>query len=82
MHIESDDLLARMERDYPGEFEHCRLTYLVELQAAEIDRLTAENERLQADVDRYRPGVPAPLEQTRTFTSSSFPHLEQDSTRG
>lgn len=41
MQIDGDDLLARINKDFPVEYELSRLRTLVDLQAAEIERLTA-----------------------------------------
>lgn len=41
MHLDSDDLLARIRQDWPTEYELTRLRLLADVQAAEIDRLTA-----------------------------------------
>ncbi len=70
MHIDSDDLLARLERDWPAEFERSRMGLLVELQAAEIERLKADVERLTA------------LRPAATFSGSSFPLAEERTDRG
>jgi hypothetical protein len=39
--MDADDLLARIRQDHPIEFELSRLSLLCEMQAAEIERLTA-----------------------------------------
>ena len=39
MHLDADELLARIKRDYPDAYEYCRLVLLTEKQAAEIERL-------------------------------------------
>ncbi len=41
MHLDSDDLLSRIRRDFPVEFELSQLRQLADVQAAEIDRLSA-----------------------------------------
>ena len=42
MHLDAEDLLARIRLDYPVEYE---LTVLRE----QVDKLTAENEQLRSD---------------------------------
>ncbi len=75
MHLDSDDLLAQIQQDWPGEFAQSRLTLLVERQAAEIARLTAEVERLRGDRENQ-------LGQTRTFVGTAFPPLGDEPPRG
>ncbi|MGX6605673.1 hypothetical protein ACWKSP_26595 [Micromonosporaceae bacterium Da 78-11] len=41
MQLNSEDLLARIRREFPAEYEIAQLRELTELQAAEIERLTA-----------------------------------------
>jgi hypothetical protein len=59
MQIRSEDLLERIQQDFPNEYQWARLNLLVELQAAEIERLNA------AAQPSYDPAVPRPyvLEQ-------------------
>lgn len=41
MHLDADDLLAQIQRDYPREYEISQLRLLAHRQQQEIDRLTA-----------------------------------------
>lgn len=41
MQLDGDDLLARIRQDFPVEFELAQLRCLADMQAAEIERLTA-----------------------------------------
>lgn len=65
MHLDSDDLLARIRAEYPDQFELVRRNAIIEAQAAEIDRLTRENEQLRA--------TPPPTGIARPFTPSYEP---------
>lgn len=40
MHLDSDELLARLREDWPTQFELSRLRLLADVQAAEIVRLS------------------------------------------
>lgn len=42
MQLDSEDLLARMARDWPTEFELSRLRVLTEVQATRIQELEAQ----------------------------------------
>lgn len=50
MQLDADDLLALIKERHPVEYELCRLSLLAEVQAAEIQRLETENQRLQAQL--------------------------------
>jgi hypothetical protein len=41
MHLDAEDLLARIRRDFPEAYELCQLRQLVDVQQAEIERLNA-----------------------------------------
>lgn len=47
MQLDSDDLLQRIQQEYPVEFELARRGLLIEAQAAEIDRLRAQVQQAQ-----------------------------------
>ncbi len=64
MHLDADDLLAQIRTDYPDQYEIARLRLLCHRQAAEISRLTGDNEQLRADLPA-RGGAP--------YVGASFP---------
>lgn len=53
MHLDAEDLLARIRRDYADVYEICQLRQLVDVQQAEI-------ERLNALLPGYDPSTPRP----------------------
>jgi hypothetical protein len=56
VNIDADELLARIRRDYPTQYQLCQQQLIIELQYDEIQRLKTE---LTATRD-----VPAPAEET------------------
>ncbi len=74
MHLDSDDLLARIRAEFPQEFDRARLGLLVDRQAEEINRLTAELEHL-----RDNAALPGGI--ARPFVGQ-YPALDQEAGRG
>jgi hypothetical protein len=64
VNISADDLLGRIRRDYPTQYQLCQLQLIIEMQDEEIQRLRAE---LQAARDTPDPATDVPLGDASMF---------------
>jgi hypothetical protein len=55
MHLDADDILERIRRDYPDAYELSLLRCQVDVLARENEALAQENRDLRAERDRYGP---------------------------
>jgi regulator of replication initiation timing len=55
MHLDADDILERIRRDYPDAYELSLLRCQVDALGRENEALAQENRDLRAKLDRYGP---------------------------
>ncbi|WP_250029821.1 hypothetical protein [Paractinoplanes maris] len=64
MNLDADDLLARIKRDYPTEYQLANLSLIVDMQQTLIEDQAAEIERLNTLQGAYDPSTPRPYLET------------------